>query len=233
MAENDAKDEHQDGAQKGTSRVSAKAKNSSSTSGWEWILPLALLVMFILGLVVAKLGASGPSVYYYVVPVSQGATSAPVRNEPSPTATAGQTTVSQTTAEEWKTYDDAGGIPYNGTTWNVDVAPDELEVFTGGPMCIFGHCLPGGKDRGSVIVFLPAADRVVRYEVTRVLPGSNWHGSYRPLDPLAQATWLALANNRVTAMGAAPNCTPGTGCLVVDVLIVGPDGVIDQWTVGG
>ena len=34
------------------------------------------------------------------------------------------------------------------------------------------------------------------------------------------------------AMQQPPNCTPGTGCKVIDVLIVGPNGVVAQWTVG-
>ena len=133
----------------------------------------------------------------------------------------------------WNPYDSAGGIPYNGTSWNVDVAPDELEVFTAGPASIAGVNLPGGIDRGSIIILLPGLE-VVHYEVTGVIPGSNWHGSYRPLsgDPAGEATWRALANDRVAAMQTSPNCTPGKGCTVIDVLVVGPDNkIVAQWVV--
>lgn len=132
----------------------------------------------------------------------------------------------------WEPYDSAGGIPYNGTAWNVDVAPDELEIFTAGPACIAGVCLPGGETRGSIIILLPGA-QVIHYEVTGVIAGSNWHGSYRPLgDPTVEATWRSLALDRIAAMQKAPNCTPGTGCLTIDVLVVGPGNtVVDKWTV--
>lgn len=135
--------------------------------------------------------------------------------------------------DEWVPYDKAGGIPYSGTTWAVDVAPDEIEVLTAGPACIAGVCLPGGTERGSLIILLPGAE-VIHYEVTGLIAGSNWHGAYRPLgDPANESTWRALANDRISAMQQAPNCTPGTGCKVIDVLVVGPNGVVAQWVIGG
>jgi len=150
----------------------------------------------------------------------------------APAPTAQPSFVAQVLAE-WNPYEFEGGIPYNGTTWSVDVAPDEIEVFTSGPACIAGVCLPGGTERGSIIILLPGSE-VVHYEVTGVIPGSNWHGSYRPLsgDSAGEATWRALANDRIAAMQVAPNCTPGKGCTVIDVLVVGPDNkVVAQWVV--
>lgn len=158
-----------------------------------------------------------------ILPLAPFATEAPVPVQPQPAVPS---------ISEWVPYDQAGGIPYNDTTWSVDVAPDELEVFTAGPACIASVCLPGGTERGSVIILLPGSE-VIHYEVTGVIAGSNWHGSYRPLGgPASETAWRALANDRVSAMQQAPNCTPGKGCKVIDVLIVGPKGVVARWTVG-
>jgi len=133
---------------------------------------------------------------------------------------------------EWTPYESEGGVPFNGTTWSADVAPDELEVLTSGPACIAGVCLSGGTERGSVIILLPGSE-VIHYDVTGVIAGSNWHGSYRPItSPTAESTWRSLAKDRVKAMKIAPNCTSGKGCKVIDVLIVGPSGIIAQWTIG-
>lgn len=154
--------------------------------------------------------------------------------KPTPPAATAQPPVAAPAAVTgWNPYDSAGGIPYNGTSWNVDVAPDELEVFTAGPASIAGINLPGGIERGSIIILLPGTE-VIHYEVTGVIAGSNWHGSYRPIggNPSAEATWLSLANDRVAAMQTAPNCTPGKGCIVIDVLVVGPGNiVVAQWVV--
>lgn len=130
-------------------------------------------------------------------------------------------------------YEPEGGIPYSGSTWNVDVAPDEIEVLTGGPACIAGVCLPGGTNRGFVIILLPDPDVVVSYTVTGLVAGSNWHASYRPLSmPNLENVWRSLAEDRVAAMRLAPNCTDGNGCDIIDVLIVGPNEVVvDQWIV--
>lgn len=129
-------------------------------------------------------------------------------------------------------YEQEGGIPWSGAAWSADVAPDEIEVLTAGPANIAGVSLPGGVDRGSVIVFLPDPKKVVQYTVTGLVTGANWHGSYRPLtDPTTESTWRILANDRVAAMQEAPNCTSGLGCAIVDVLVVGPEGVVAQWVV--
>lgn len=134
---------------------------------------------------------------------------------------------------EFPLYQSVGGIPFpTANMIEADVAPDEIVVITGGPMVAAGKNLPGGETRGSVVLFLPDPAKVIHQKVTDLLPGSNWEGRYRPLaSPNSETTWRGLANDRVVAMKVAPNCTPGRGCAIVDVLIVGPSGVVAQWTV--
>ncbi len=157
-----------------------------------------------------------PVVSTQVVPTVQN-----VENPPTAQAVA--------PVEQFTLYESEGGIPFSGSVWNADVAPDEIEVLTGGPMAIGGVSLPGGENRGSVIILLPGT-KVVPYEVKNLLAGANWHASYRPTK-VDEATWRALVNDRVMAMQQAPNCSLGVGCKTIDVLIVGPDGVVDRWTV--
>lgn len=129
-------------------------------------------------------------------------------------------------------YENEGGIPYEGTSWSVDVAPDEVEVLTGGPAEIAGVKLPGGVDRGSIIILLPdeGGKVVVRYTVTGLLAGSNWHGAYRPiLDP--GLIWQSIADKTIADMQIAPNCSHGVGCNIIDVLVINQSGVVKQWTV--
>lgn len=157
--------------------------------------------------------------------------------EPSPPATSTSvpntpTPVPPSSGSGFVPYEQEGGIPWSGAAWSADVAPDEIEVLTAGPANIAGVSLPGGVDRGSVIVFLPDPKKVVQYTVTGLVTGANWHGSYRPLtDPTTESTWRILANDRVAAMQEAPNCTSGLGCVIIDVLVVGPEGVVAQWVV--
>ena len=84
------------------------------------------------------------------------------------------------------------------------------------------------------MILLPSSE-VIHYEVTGLVTVSNWHGAYRPVDsPSAEATWRSLAEDRIKAMKVAPNCTPGTGCVTIDVLVVKPGNVVvAQWTIGG
>lgn len=129
-------------------------------------------------------------------------------------------------------YESEGGIPYEGSVFNTDVAPDEMEVLTGGPADMFGVHLPGGEDRGTIIIMLPDSEGkvVVRYTVNGLLPGSNWHGSIRPLvNP--DLIWQSIADDRILAMQATPNCSHGTGCKTIDVLVVDQNGVVKQWQV--
>lgn len=129
-------------------------------------------------------------------------------------------------------HESEGGIPYAGASWATDVAPDEIEVLTAGPLRVAGVSLSGGAERGSVLLLLPGTN-VVPYQVSGLIAGSNWHGAYRPVaNPSAEETWRPLANDRVAAMRQAPNCSSGRGCNIVDVLIVGPGPkVVAQWTV--
>lgn len=124
-------------------------------------------------------------------------------------------------------YDVAGGIPYNGREWHGDVAPDEIEVFTGGPMTVevidsqgkaVKKAFPGGENRGTVILFV-GKDKVSPIRVDGVIPGANWHGAYRPVES-PQKSWQSLLDDRLGAMKAAPNCTPGKGCEQVDFLVI-------------
>ncbi len=153
----------------------------------------------------------------------------------APTPTTVSTTVEIGTAllpnGEWIAFESEGGIPFNGTNVAFDVAPDEIEVFTAGPVSVNGIMLSGGATRGSIVIFLPDPTMVVHYEATNVIAGSNWHGSYRPqTDPTAQSTWSSLVNFTVNNMRLAPNCSYGTGCTTIDVLIISPSGVVDQFT---
>lgn len=150
----------------------------------------------------------------------------------NPTADAPTNTVVQNPEDSgWTAYESEGGIPFNGSSINLDVAPDEVEVITAGPISVNGVMLPGGTTRGSVVIFLSDPNMVVHYEGTSVIAGSNWHASYRPQsDPTSESTWRSLAEFTVNNMLLAPNCSYGTGCTTIDVLVVGPSGIIDQWT---
>lgn len=126
-------------------------------------------------------------------------------------------------------YENEGGIPFNGTSISLDVSPKEVEVVTGGPMTINGRALPGGTDRGSVVIFLPGSS-VTSYKATEVVSGSNWHGSYSFGRTPTEVDWRALAEDRIAAMKQSPNCSTGKGCQTIDVLIVGPSGIVADWS---
>lgn len=159
------------------------------------------------------------------------------------TSKAEKTTVETTTIEEKTTetvaegeippfYESEGGIPYNGNEWNVDVAPDESEVFTGGPAEVLGVKLEGGSnpDRGSVIILLPFGDKVINYTIKNVIAGSNWHGAIDYGRAPTEKDWKILVDDRVKAMMEAPNGTSGKGCQIVDVVVVQGDKIIFQET---
>jgi hypothetical protein len=163
-----------------------------------------------------------------VVATEEQVAQAPV--ESSPDAQAPEMSDPAPETQNFAPYESEGGIPYSGKEWVVDVAPGEIEVFTGGPMTISGVSLKGGETRGSVLILLPGA-KVTRYTVTNVLPGSNWHGSYHPT-LVDESVWRALANDRVTAMiNSQDNCSLGLGCTTVDVLVIDSTGVVAQWTI--
>lgn len=128
-------------------------------------------------------------------------------------------------------YESEGGIPYNGSEWDCDVAPNEIQVLTGGPAEINGVKLPGGTnpDRGSVILLLPE-DIVISYTVRELIAGSNWHGAYDYNRVPTEDDWQLLVENRVEAMMEAPNGTSGKGCQIVDVLVVQGEKIVFQNT---
>jgi len=129
-------------------------------------------------------------------------------------------------------YESEGGLPPSVTTWSFDVAPNEIEVLTGGPASISGVDLPGGAnpDRGSVIIMLPA-DKVIPYKVTNLVPGANWHGAYDFGRKPTEEDWIKLAEDRILAMQSPPNGTSGEGCTIVDVVVVKGDQIVKQWIV--
>ncbi len=136
-------------------------------------------------------------------------------------------------AEALPLHENEGGIPYSGDTFNVDVAPDEIEVLTAGPAEAAGVKLPGGELRGSLIIMLPDTEGkvVVRYTITGLVPGSNWHGSYRPLVSPG-LIWKTLVDDRVAAMfNELNNCSLGIGCDTVDVLVINQEGIVSQQVV--
>jgi hypothetical protein len=112
-----------------------------------------------------------------------------------------------------------GSVP-NGPTMTVDVKSGEIHVIAGGPMCIMERCLPSGEDRGSVVILLPTAS----YDITGLVPTQNWHGGFYG------SQWELLAETSVASMKSPGNCTGGRSCSIVDVLVVGPGGVISQYT---
>jgi len=130
-------------------------------------------------------------------------------------------------------YESEGGLPTSDSSWSFDVQPKEIEVVTGGPGMINNVKLPGGEnpDRGFVIIMLPSTE-TIRYEVTELWPGSNWHGAYKYGRTPTEADWRALKDNRVTAMmdPEIGNGKSGKGCSIVDVVVVQGDKVIFQET---
>ncbi len=108
-------------------------------------------------------------------------------------------------------------------TWDVAVDNGEIHVWTSGPVCVAGVCLPGGETRGSVVLMLPSEQP---YLLTGLVPGANWHGEY--LVPNNEQ-WQELADDRVNSMRLKGNCTDGLSCSIVDVLVVGPDGIVHQY----
>ena len=125
-------------------------------------------------------------------------------------------------------YETEGGIPYNGTEWNVDVAPGEIEVFTFGPGEVNGIAFKGGSkpDIGNIAILLPdpKGEKVVSYIIKDVIAGANWHGATQEKD------WRLIINDRVKAMKEAPNGPSGLGCQIVNVIVVQGDSIIYQGT---
>lgn len=130
-------------------------------------------------------------------------------------------------------YESEGGLPTSSTSWSFDVFPEEIEVVTGGPGMINNVKLPGGEnpDRGFVIIMLPSTE-TIRYEITELCPGSNWHGAYKYGRNPTQVDWQTLGNDRVSAMmdPEIGNGKSGKGCAIVDFVVVQGSNVIFQET---
>ncbi len=128
-------------------------------------------------------------------------------------------------------YESEGGIPYNGSEWTCDVAPDEIECLSVGPGESAGVEFKGGAnpDRGGIFIFLPGKE-VIRYQVKKLIEGSNWHGAYDYNRTPTEEDWKLLVEDRIQAMMQAPNGTSGKGCQIVDVAVISDGKVIFQKT---
>jgi len=128
-------------------------------------------------------------------------------------------------------YESEGGIPYSGSVWTCDVALNEIECLTVGPGESAGVEFKGGAnpDRGGIFIFLPGK-QVIRYQVSKLIEGSNWHGAYDYNRVPKENDWKLLVDDRVKAMMEAPNGTSGKGCQIVDVAVISDGSVVFQTT---
>ena len=108
-----------------------------------------------------------------------------------------------------------------GTSMRIEVGEGEIHAMTAGTICVASVCLPGGTDRGSVVVFLPSAV----YDVTGLNPTWNWHGAYYA-DP---SQWEIIADQLAGEQKIPGTCSDDDGCSIVDVVIVGPEGIVGQY----
>ncbi len=129
-------------------------------------------------------------------------------------------------------YESEGGIPYNGSTWAADVAPDEIEVLSVGPGSSTGVDFKGGAnpDIGGIFIFLGNGNQVTHYTVENLIAGNNWHGAYDFDRPITETDWKLLTEDRVKAMMQPPNGTSGNGCDIVQVAVIKGNEVIFQQT---
>lgn len=67
-----------------------------------------------------------------------------------------------------------GAAPENSAHLTVSVPEGTVHVITGGPLCVESVCLPGGEERGSVLILLP---RGRPYEIGSLIPNQNWRAS--------------------------------------------------------
>lgn len=122
-------------------------------------------------------------------------------------------------------------VPVSGQTrLEVSVNRGEAHVVTSGPICIAGTgiCLPGGEygqRRGSVVVLLPREDP---YILTGLVPENNWHGSYYAQPEYAQTLAEQMADEMMEKSPSNINCDGG--CNIIDILILGSDGIIASYT---
>jgi hypothetical protein len=112
------------------------------------------------------------------------------------------------------------GIPA-GNSMTIRVQNGEIHAMTAGAISVAGVSLPGGRDRGGVVILLPSAI----YSITDLHPTYNWHGVFR-LEP---NEWASLADVLAAQQMIPGTCVATEGCAFVDVLVVGPNGVIAQY----
>ncbi len=115
---------------------------------------------------------------------------------------------------------DEDHIP-DGSSMTITVNGGEVHAMTSGTICVADVCLPGGTDRGSVVIFLPTAT----YKVTELTPTWNWHGAYYATSD----QWEIIADKLVREQKIPGTCSDGDGCSIVDVVVVGPNGIIAQY----
>lgn len=134
------------------------------------------------------------------------------------TVTSQQVTQQSPTLPQNFLYEDR--IP-NDTSMTITVNNGEIHAVTAGQICVMDVCLPGGVDRGSVVVLLPAAE----YELTGLVPMWNWHGAYYGTPD----QWRILAEQLAKEQKIPGTCSDGDGCSIVDVLVIDPNGIVDQY----
>jgi hypothetical protein len=108
-----------------------------------------------------------------------------------------------------------------GDSMTITVQNGEIHAVTAGTISVAGVSLRGGRDRGSVVILLPSAT----YTITQLTPTWNWRGAFR-LEP---NEWNALAHVLAAQQRIPGTCSDPNGCNFVDVLVVGPDGIISQY----
>jgi hypothetical protein len=108
-----------------------------------------------------------------------------------------------------------------GDSMTITVQNGEIHAVTAGTISVAGVSLRGGRDRGSVVILLPSAT----YTITELNPTWNWRGAFR-LEP---NEWNALAHVLAAQQRIPGTCSDPNGCNFVDVLVVGPDGIISQY----
>lgn len=153
-----------------------------------------------------------------VAPANLGCSTNTVQESDTNTATQPELPVVEVTSPQ--RYISEENLP-DGTFMSVTVPVGEIHAMTSGPICVAEVCLPGGEDRGSVVIFLPGAT----YNVTGLVPKWNWHGAYYA----TPEQWRVIADQMVGDMRNPDNCSGGDGCSIVDVLVVSPDGVVEQY----
>ena len=115
-------------------------------------------------------------------------------------------------------------IPATGTSLALRVSPGQVHIVTCGPIRVFDFALPGGADRGSLVLLLPDETDTVDYLLEDLVPTHNWHGVYElGRHPSGEDIEFILAE-KLPETKRAPNCIDG--CDVLDVLVVGPDGIV-------